>query len=389
MKDSDLYEKRVCIRVDFNVPIRDGHVLSDARLKAALPSIQKAIQAGARVLLLSHFGRPKEGEPNSKYSLEPVAKHLTALLKQPVRFAKQWLDGVEVLPKEVVLCENVRFNVGEKANDAALAKKMAALCDVFVMDAFASAHREEASTVGIAQYASRSVAGLLMVSELNALEKALKSPKKPVVAIVGGAKVSDKIHVIRSLLDTVDTLIVGGGIANTFIRALGCFVGNSLFEPDLVSVAKELLSLSEEKSVQLMVPKDVVVATELSKTTTARECDRNAIQENEKILDVGSKSSEQYAAVLEKAGTIIWNGPIGVFEVPAFSKGTEKLAKSIAKSSAFSIAGGGETLAAIEQYGIHDKISCVSTGGGAFLAYLEGKDLPAVRALEAERSPKN
>ena len=382
MADVDLQNKRVIIRVDLNVPLEAGKITNDARIRAILPTLQKAISKQARILLLSHLGRPKEGEYNEAYSLKPVAKQLSLLLKMPVRFADHWLDGIEIKPGEIVLAENVRFNKGEKANEASLAKKMAALCDVFIMDAFGTAHRAEASTAGISQYAPIAVAGPLLIKELTTLQQVMQSPKRPLVAIIGGAKVSDKLQLLKSLIEKVDVLIVGGGIANTFIAAAGYPVGSSLYEPDLIPIAKELFNFAKSRAVQLVLPSDVVVAKEILATASSHITELSTVQKDEKILDIGPNSAEQYVEIVKNAATILWNGPLGVFEIEAFSKGTEALANAIAASQAFSVAGGGETLAAIEKYKVSDKISYISTGGGAFLEYLEGKTLPAVAALE-------
>jgi len=382
IRDVNLHDKRVGIRVDFNVPMEDGKIINDARLRAALPTIQLALAAKARVFLWSHLGRPDPKCPDRHLSLEPVAKQLSTLLNYPVRFESDWLDGLELTTEQVVLCENVRFNPGEKENNPELAKKMAALCDVFVMDAFATAHRSEASTVGVVTFAPISVMGLLVASELQALDKALQDPRKPVVAIVGGAKVSDKIQLLKQLIAKVDTLIVGGGIANTFLVALGYSVGQSLYEKDCVAIAETLLEQAQQQSTKLLLPKDVVVAKSLTETSSVRACSCDEVKNEESIYDVGPESSKEYAVEISRAGTIIWNGPLGVFEVDAFSTGTQALAKAIAKSQAFTLAGGGETLTAIERCGVRDNLSYVSTGGGAFLAYLEGKTLPAIGVLE-------
>jgi phosphoglycerate kinase len=384
MQDLQLNNKRVLVREDFNVPIQNGVVLNDERLKAALPTLRFLIEQNARIMLLSHLGRPKEGSYSEEFSLKPVAERLSQLLHQPVRLEADWLKGINVAPKEIVLCENVRFNKGEKANDEALAKQMAALCDVFIMDAFATAHRAEASTVGITKYASSVAAGPLLSAELDALSRVLLHPKKPIVAIVGGAKISSKLQILESLLDQVDTLIVGGGIANHFI-ALKHAIGQSLFEPEYATVAKALLEKAEALKVNIVIPVDGIVSKELSDTAETRMTDLSDILPDEKILDIGPKTGEHYAKLFKAAGTILWNGPVGAFEWSPFGEGTKHCAKAIASSAAFSIAGGGETLAAIAKYGVYDHISYVSTGGGAFLAYLERKTLPAVAAL-AERA---
>ena len=384
----DLNQKRVLIRVDLNVPLQNGKITNDARLKAIIPTLKFALNAHARIMLLSHLGRPEEGVYTEALSLKPIAERLSTLMKQSVRFVKDWLQGVAVEPGEIVLCENVRFNVGEKANDLTLAKKMAALCDIFVMDAFATAHRAEASTVGVAQYAPVAAAGLLLSAELTALEKALRDPKHPVVAVVGGAKVSDKCLLLGSLLDKVDTLIVGGGLANTFIAAQGYSVGGSLLEPTFIAEAIALLARAKNKGVQLIVPIDAVVAKTISETAETRISDLTDIATDEKILDVGPKTSQLIDAIIQQAATIVWNGPLGVFELSSFENGTKRVVDAIANVSAFSLAGGGETLAAIEKYGVSEKISYISTGGGAFLEYLEDKTLPAVTMLEARSTLK-
>ncbi|HQZ87809.1 MAG TPA: phosphoglycerate kinase [Gammaproteobacteria bacterium] len=384
----DLNQKRVLIRVDLNVPLQNGKITNDARLKAIIPTLKFALNVHACVILMSHLGRPEEGVYTEALSLKPIAERLSILMNQPVRFVKDWLEGVEVKPGEIVLCENVRFNIGEKANDLSLSKKMAALCDIFVMDAFATAHRAEASTVGIAQYAPVAAAGLLLSAELTALEKALRDPKHPVVAVVGGAKVSDKCLLLGSLLDKVDTLIVGGGLANTFIAAQGYSVGGSLLEPTFIAEAIALLARAKNKGVQLIVPIDAVVAKTISETAETRISDLTDIATDEKILDVGPKTSQLIDAIIQQAATIVWNGPLGVFELSSFENGTKRVVDAIANVSAFSLAGGGETLAAIEKYGVSEKISYISTGGGAFLEYLEDKTLPAVTMLEARSTLK-
>lgn len=380
--DINLANKRVLLREDFNVPIDKGIISSDARIRAALPTIQYAIDHGAQVMLMSHLGRPTEGEQQAEFSLAPVAERLGALLKRPVKFIKDWIDGVQLAPGEIALFENVRMLQGEKKNDPALAKKMAALCDVFVMDAFATAHRAEASTCGVAQYAPLACAGLLLTAELHALETALKNPKHPLMAIIGGSKVSTKLAVLENLINKVDRLIVGGGIANTFLLAEDFPIGKSLCETDLVPTAKKLLALAKQRDVTLVLPVDVVVAKEFSATAQAIVKPINEVASDEMILDIGPAASREYAALAHTAGTILWNGPVGVFEFPAFSQGTETLAHAIANSSGFSIAGGGDTLAAIEKYNIADQISYISTGGGAFLEFVEGKELPAIKILQ-------
>jgi phosphoglycerate kinase len=382
MLSLDLSGKRVLIREDLNVPIQDGAVTSDARIRAALPTVQAALTAKARVLIMSHLGRPEEGKFAAEFSLAPVAKRLAQLLGVPVALKRDWLDGVDVAPGEVVLLENVRFNKGEKKNLDELAKKMAALCDIYVMDAFGTAHRAEASTHGVAKYAPVACAGPLLVSELAALETALEKPARPLLAIVAGSKVSTKLTVLESLLSKVDQLIVGGGITNTFLAALGFNVGKSLYEADMLDICRRLLEQSQKRSIVIPMPTDVVVAKELSATAEADVKPVGAVASDEMILDIGPDSAEQMAALVASAGTILWNGPVGVFEFEQFGEGTRTLANAIARSNAFSLAGGGDTLAAIEKYGIAESISYISTGGGAFLEFVEGKKLPAVEILE-------
>ncbi|MEF3089219.1 phosphoglycerate kinase [Raoultella sp. WB_B2P2-3] len=382
MTDLDLAGKRVFIRADLNVPVKDGKVTSDARIRASLPTIELALKQGAKVMVTSHLGRPTEGEYNEEFSLLPVVNYLKDKLSSPVRLVKDYLDGVEVAAGELVVLENVRFNKGEKKDDEELSKKYAALCDVFVMDAFGTAHRAQASTHGIGKFADVACAGPLLAEELDALGKALKEPARPMVAIVGGSKVSTKLTVLDSLSKIADQLIVGGGIANTFVAAQGHNVGKSLYEADLVDEAKRLLTTCD-----IPVPTDVRVATEFSETATATLKSVNDIKDEEQILDLGDVSAQKLADILKNAKTILWNGPVGVFEFPNFRKGTEIVANAIADSEAFSIAGGGDTLAAIDLFGISDKISYISTGGGAFLEFVEGKVLPAVAMLE-ERAKK-
>jgi phosphoglycerate kinase len=383
MQDLDLAGKRVMIREDFNVPVSAGKVTSDARIRAALPTIRMALDKGASVLLLSHLGRPVEGQPDPQFSMRPVAERLAELLGLEVRFQSEWLGGVELSPGDVVLCENVRFNAGEKKNDAALAATMAALCDVFVMDAFGTAHRAQASTEGVIRHAALACAGPLLSRELDALHKALQAPDRPLLAIVGGSKVSTKLTVLETLLDKVDELIVGGGIANTFIAASGHDVGKSLYEPDLIHEAQRLIKLAHDRGGSIPIPRDVVVAKSFS--ADARPLVRNVdeVHPDEMILDIGPLTAIDYAEIIAGAGTIVWNGPVGVFEFPGFAAGTRAIAEAIERSSAYSIAGGGDTLAAIDQFGVTDAISYISTGGGAFLEFVEGKTLPAVAALEA------
>ena len=382
MSELALAEKRVMIREDLNVPVRDGRVVSDARLTAVLPTIRAAVGQRARVMLLSHLGRPTEGVYDEAFSLAPVAERLGELLGQPVRLVRDWLDGVAVAPGEVVLCENVRFNAGEKKNDEALARRMADLCDVFVMDAFGTAHRAQASTHGVAQFAAIACAGPLLAAELDALGRALHAPARPFVAIIGGAKVSGKLEVLQTLAGMVDQLIVGGGIANTLLAARGLPVGKSLYEPDMLDFARTLLDGGFGPA-QIPLPVDVVVGREFSAETQASVRSVEDVGADEMILDVGPQTAATYAALLRSAGTIVWNGPVGVFEYPGFAGGTRAIAEAVAASSAFSIAGGGDTLAAVEQFGISERVSYISTGGGAFLEFLEGKTLPAVAVLTA------
>lgn len=388
MTDQDLASKRVLIREDLNVPIKEGRVASDARIRAALPTIRTGVEAGAKVMLMSHLGRPKEGEFESLYSLAPVAEHLSTLLNQPVRLVPDWLDGVDIEAGEVVLCENVRFNVGEKADDDALSQKMAALCDVFVMDAFGTAHRAQASTHGVAHHAPLACAGPLLAAELQALGKALGDPARPMAAIVGGAKVSTKLVVLESLSKVVDQLIPGGGIANTFIAAAGYPVGNSLIETDLIDQAKALIDQAAAKGGEIPVPTDVVVGKAFSADTPAIIKPVSDVAEDDMIFDIGPETAARFARMMREAGTVVWNGPVGVFEFDQFGEGTRILGEAIASSDAFSIAGGGDTLAAVDKYNIAEHISYISTGGGAFLEFLEGKTLPAVAMLERRASQK-
>ena len=382
MTDQNLAAKRVLIREDLNVPVKDDVVTSDARIRAALPTIKAGIDAGARVMLMSHLGRPKEGAFESAYSLAPVAGHLGSLLKQSVRLVADWLDGLEVDEGEVVLCENVRFNVGEKADDEVLSQKMAALCDVFVMDAFGTAHRAQASTHGVARFAPVACAGPLLATELEALGKALDNPARPMAAIVGGAKVSTKLTVLESLSQVVDQLIPGGGIANTFIAAAGHPVGNSLIENDLIDQAKKLIDDAASRGGEIPIPTDVVVGKAFSAETPATIKTVSDVAEDDMIFDIGPETAARFARMMRDAGTVVWNGPVGVFEFDQFGEGTRVLGEAIARSSAFSIAGGGDTLAAVDKYNIAQNISYISTGGGAFLEFLEGKTLPAVAMLE-------
>lgn len=383
MIDLDLSGKRVLIRQDLNVPVKNGEVTSDIRIQASIPTIEKALAAGAAVMVLSHLGRPVEGEYDDASSLKPVADRLAKLLNKPVRLAKDWLNGIDILPGEVVLCENVRFNVGEEKNSDELGKKMADLCDVFVMDAFGTAHRAQASTHSVAKYAPIACAGPLLASELEALGKALETPVKPLVAIVGGSKVSTKLTVLKSLSEKVDQLIVGGGIANTFIAAAGFPVGKSLYEADLIEEAQRLIAAAKKAGSDIPIPVDVVCAKEFSDNAIATIKNVQDVEPDDLILDIGPVTAKQYSEIIKSAGTIVWNGPVGVFEIEQFSHGTQSLAKAIAESSAFSIAGGGDTLAAIDKYNINDQVSYTSTGGGAFLEFLEGKELPAVAVLNS------
>ncbi|WP_019030010.1 phosphoglycerate kinase [Colwellia piezophila] len=382
MADLTLANQRVLIREDLNVPVTDGKITSDARLRAALPTIKLALEAGAKVMVMSHLGRPTEGEPEEKFSLKPVTDYLSAALNYPVRLVTDYLDGVDVAVGELVVFENIRFNKGEMKNDDALAKKLAALCDVFVMDAFGTAHRAQASTHGVAKFATTACAGPLLSGELEALGKALDNPARPLVAIVGGSKVSTKLTVLDSLAGIVDQLIVGGGIANTFIAAQGHNVGKSLYEAGLVAEATRLTQQAQANNGDIPVPTDVVVATEFSASASATLKPVNEVTADEMIFDIGPDSVNALADIIANAGTIVWNGPVGVFEFDQFGQGTKMIAQAIADSAAFSIAGGGDTLAAIDKYGIADKISYISTGGGAFLEFLEGKKLPAVEILE-------
>ena len=381
MSDVELSGKRVLIREDLNVPVADGVVTSDARIQAAIPTIRTAIEANAAVMLMSHLGRPAEGEPESRFSLQPVADRVSELLGIDVPLLIDWIDGVDVEPGKVVLLENVRFLIGEKSCDETLARKMSALCDVYVMDAFGTAHRAQASTYGVAEYAPVACAGPLLAAELEALGQALTNPARPFVAIVGGSKVSTKLTVLSALAKLVDSLIVGGGIANTFIAAEGYSVGKSLHEADMLDMARALAA-GEEGRADIPVPVDVVVANEFSAEAAPVTKLVNEVEDDELILDIGPETARRFAEILDSAGTIIWNGPVGVFEFDAFGGGTQALAEAIAASDAFSVAGGGDTLAAIGKYGVGDRISYISTGGGAFLEFVEGKKLPAVAMLE-------
>jgi phosphoglycerate kinase len=383
MSDLDLSGKRVLIREDLNVPIDDGRIASETRILAALPTLKLALEKGAAVMVMSHLGRPKEGQWTEEDSLAPVAKRIGELLGRDVPLIRDWVDGVDVKPGELVLLENCRMNIGEGKDDEDLSKKYAALCDVYVMDAFGTAHRAQASTHGAIRFAKVACGGPLLMAELDALGKALDKPARPLLAIVAGSKVSTKLTLLENLVGKVDQLIVGGGIANTFIAAHGYKVGKSLVENDLVDTAKNIDAAAKARNAEVPVPVDVVVAPEFkadAPATTKRVAD---VADADMILDIGPETAKRYAELIAKAGTVVWNGPVGVFEFDAFGHGTETLARAIADSSAFSIAGGGDTLAAIEKYGVEDKISYISTGGGAFLEFLEGKKLPAVAALEA------
>jgi len=375
MSDVDLAGKRVLIREDLNVPLADGEITSDVRIRAALPTIRTALQSNAAVMVMSHLGRPTEGQADAKFSLQPIATHLTFLLGIDVQLITRWIDGVDVNPGEVVLLENVRFLEGEKACDQELSQRMANLCDVFVMDAFGTAHRSQASTVGVARYATEACAGPLLAAELDALGRAMDKPARPMIAVVGGSKVSTKLTVLDSLADVVDQLIVGGGIANTFIAAAGHEVGKSLYEADMLDQARQLAANTP-------TPVDVVTAKEFSADATAETKSVTDVTADDLILDIGPQTAAQFATILKTAGTIIWNGPVGVFEFDQFGEGTKTLAEAIADSPAFSVAGGGDTLAAIDKYGVADRISYISTGGGAFLEFVERKKLPAVAVLE-------
>ncbi|HET9391579.1 MAG TPA: phosphoglycerate kinase [Steroidobacteraceae bacterium] len=382
LTDLELRNKRVLIREDLNVPVHDGVVTSDARIRAALPTIRHALEQQAKVFILSHLGRPEEGRYDASLSLQPIALRLSELLGKPVPLRREWLEGVDCQPGDAVLCENVRFNKGEKKDDEKLARNMAALCDVFVMDAFGTAHRAEASTHGVARFAPVACAGPLLVGELEALETALHQPARPLVAIVGGSKVSTKLTVLESLLEKVDRLIVGGGIANTFLAANGVAVGKSLHEADMLDVARRLMTKAKARGTEIPMPTDVVVAKEFAATAHADVRGIDEVKADEMILDIGPDTADRFGERVASAGTIIWNGPVGVFEFDQFGEGTRALAQTIARSKAFSLAGGGDTLAAIEKYGVEDGISYISTGGGAFLEFVEGKTLPAVAVLE-------
>lgn len=382
IKDVDLKSKCVLIREDLNVPIKDGIITSDQRLRAVLPTLQKVLDAGAGVIVLSHLGRPTEGKYDPKLSLQPVANYLAAQLNYPVRFSTDYLQGVKVKPGELVLCENVRFNFGEKSNDPALARQLASLCDVFIMDAFGTAHRCHASTYGLAQYAPIAVAGPLLLRELETLERVLRAPEKPIIAIVGGAKVSSKLSLLKQMISRVDVLIPGGGIANTFLKASGKEIGISLYEPNLIEEAQAILQLAKKTGCEIVLPTDVVVGKHFQDTCPAYNKTLSHVAADDMIMDIGPETVARYIALIETGKTIIWNGPLGVFEFPQFGYGTRAVAIAIANSDAFSITGGGDTLAAIDKYDLTDQMDYISTGGGAFLQYLEGKPLPAVAILE-------
>jgi len=383
MTDLDLSGKRVLIREDLNVPIDDGRITSEQRITAALPTLKRALEQGAAVMVMSHLGRPKEGTWSEADSLAPVARRLSELLGREVPLVRDYLDGVDVQPGQLMLLENCRMNVGEGKDDEALAKKYAALCDIFVMDAFGTAHRAQASTHGVIRFAKVACGGPLLMAELDALSKALDNPKRPLLAIVAGSKVSTKLELLASLVGKVDQLIVGGGIANTFIAAEGQAVGKSLVEMDLVDTAKQIMRDAKARGAEIPVPTDVVVAPRFAADAPATVKKVGEVGDEDMILDIGPDTAKRYAGMIAKAGTVVWNGPVGVFEFDAFGHGTETLAHAIAKSHAFSIAGGGDTLAAVDKYGIENDVSYISTGGGAFLEFLEGKELPAVAALKA------
>ena len=384
MQDVSLHQKKVIIREDLNVPIKDGIITSEQRLEAALPTLKYALESHAAVLVLSHLGRPEEGKFETKFSLKPVAEYLAKCLSFPVRFEPNYLSRVDLRPGELVIAENVRFNVGEKANDPTLAKQLANLGDIFVMDAFGTAHRKHASTYGIAKFAKLAVAGPLLVKELTALENVMKNPLHPVMAVVGGAKVSSKLSLLRKLIQQVDVLIPGGGIANTLLKARGFEIGLSLHEPELIEDAKQLLDYAKAHNCEILLPSDVVVGKYFNESCPAFNKNLSQIASDDLIFDIGPETIHRYIQKIQEAKTILWNGPVGVFEFPQFAYGTRALAIAIANSDALSLAGGGDTLAAIDQYDLTHKISYISTGGGAFLAYLEGETLPAVSALNMD-----
>lgn len=380
--DLDLSGKTVLIREDYNVPIKDGVVTSDTRIKATIPTLKEVLDAGAKIILVSHLGRPVAGEYNEEYSLAPVAKSLSQILGMDVPVIKDWVNGIDMTEHQVVLCENVRFESGETKNDDELARKMAQLCQVYINDAFATAHRAQASTHGVAKYAAISAAGPLLINELKSLTKALRDPERPLIAIVGGSKVSTKLTILETLSEKVDQLIVGGGIVNTFLKAAGYEIGKSLHEPDLVDVASKLIKQSEEEGCQIPLPVDVICGKEFDENTKAEIKAVTDVEKDDLIMDVGPETSKQLATIIANAKTIVWNGPLGVFEFDQFSQGTENLAKAISEAQAFSLAGGGDTIAAINKFNVDKGISYISTGGGAFLEYLEGKKLPAIEILE-------
>ncbi len=386
MTDIELRGKRVLIREDLNVPIKDGIITSDQRLEAALPTLRMALSAGASVILLSHLGRPEEGSYDPRYSLRPVAEYLKRNLGYPVHFAQDYLDGVTLIPGELIVGENVRFNIGEKSNDPVLAKKLAALCDVFVMDAFGTAHRTHASTCGVAEFAPIAVAGPLLIRELDTLQRIWKTPEKPIIALVGGAKVSSKLSLLKTLVTKVDVLIPGGGIANTFLKAQGHNIGMSLCEDRQLEEARQILELAAQSGCEVPLPRDVVVGKSCTDSCPAFNKTLSHLAADDRILDIGPETVARYIGLLSHAKTILWNGPVGVFELPQFGYGTRALAIAIANSDAFSIAGGGDTLSAIDKYNLTDKISYISTGGGAFLEFLEGKILPAVQVLDKRQA---
>ncbi len=386
MCDVDLRGKKVLIREDLNVPIKDNIITSDQRIQAALPTIRMAHEAGAAVIIISHLGRPQEGQFDKKFSLEPIANYLEKQLDYPIKFTNNYLNGIDAKPGDIIMCENVRFNIGEKENDAVLSQKLANLCDIFVMDAFGTAHRAQASTCGVAKFAPSAVAGPLLMRELKALEKVLKNPKKPIIGIIGGAKVSSKLTLLKQIVKKVDVLIPGGGIANTFLKASGKEIGVSLCENDLLDEANAILELAKTSGCEVILPVDVVVGKAMIENCPAYNKSLANVAIDDMIMDVGPETVAKYVDILSKAQTIIWNGPLGVFEYPQFSYGTRSLAIAVANSEAFSIAGGGDTLAAIDKYNLTDQISYISTGGGAFLEYLEGKKLPSVAILEQRAS---
>lgn len=385
MSDLELTNRKLLIRQDLNVPIKNGRVASDKRIVASLPTIKEALQKGATVILMSHLGRPVEGQYDEQFSLQPIADFLGHSLNMEVPLIKNYLDGFSCKAGAVVLLENVRFNVGEKVNDDVLAKRLASLCDVFVMDAFGTAHRSQASTHGVAKFAPEACAGPLLAAELEALDKALQTPAKPMLAVVGGSKVSTKLTVLDKLSETVDQLIVGGGIANTFIAAAGYSVGQSLYEQSLLDEARRLIEAAKNAGGEIPIPTDVVVATAFDEQATATIKAVDAVADNEMILDIGPQTAKRFADIAKAAGTVVWNGPLGVFEFDQFSNGTQVLAEGIAAGEGFSIAGGGDTLAAVDKFKVTEQISYISTGGGAFLEFLEGKKLPAVAVLESKK----